>query len=179
MKCLYYQWRISRALDDGDGAALPTAHIDRCPACRAFYEGSRRLAAKMGTAEKGTGTIFANDAKKEPVSISAVRVPIFWFAAVSAAAAAVLLTLAFLQWDHNRRQSETIVIKVPQNPSPAPAVPFAIPSQGEAIAALTAAAKKPFAAELQAASHDAHIAANTVRSLLWIDLRQKPPEPEE
>ena len=43
MRCLFYRWRISNALDrdaggTGGEASLPHRHMERCPACRAYHQ---------------------------------------------------------------------------------------------------------------------------------------------
>jgi hypothetical protein len=54
MKCLYYQWKISKALDsENQKANLPMKHLAQCPDCRRFH---RRLAA-MGRSLKRDATV--------------------------------------------------------------------------------------------------------------------------
>ena len=56
MRCLFYQWRISSALDSQrPSARLPAVHLARCPACRAFYERSLALAKALRAEATGDG----------------------------------------------------------------------------------------------------------------------------
>jgi hypothetical protein len=44
MRCLYYQWKISKALDGDDPIAeLPIKHMAKCPSCRQFHARSAAL----------------------------------------------------------------------------------------------------------------------------------------
>ena len=53
MRCFYYQWLISRALDAAPAAPrLPTRHLAQCPACRRFLEQSRTMAAALRSAAR-------------------------------------------------------------------------------------------------------------------------------
>jgi hypothetical protein len=51
MKCLYYQWRISKALDSARAEAnLPAKHMARCAECRRFYQRSVALGRSLSSA---------------------------------------------------------------------------------------------------------------------------------
>jgi predicted anti-sigma-YlaC factor YlaD len=198
MKCLYYQWRISRAVDDGDDASLPTRHMAACPACRAFHDNLRLIERRLlpvgqrhtfwpGPAQGARPSpaacrptnarrVPADNARGEAAQDDRSprarhRLPMGWSAAALAAAAIVILGLIVIQWRHDRPLPPPAVVER-DHPPPhvAPLTSLSLPSRDEALAALTRAATRPFVQEFENASHDALAAAQTVRSLVMIDL---------
>lgn len=142
MKCTYYQWRISQAIDEPT-RPLPRRHMDSCAKCRRFHESSLRMQARLSgrmTALSGLpptqpkddeATTEAQRSQRErsfllgPVVSSGSRAAASprrhsrgWLYAGAAAAAVVVLVLVIQSADKPGAQNPIV-----QSPAPAPAVP--------------------------------------------------------
>jgi hypothetical protein len=146
LRCAYYQWRISAALDRDDGGGrLPRRHMDRCPACRAFHERSVALAAALrrdaaGATAPARGATVVRDCEHDRAAGRGAWRPWAWAAGLAAAACVVAAVLVLSQ---GGRREAPQVAREPTSPDTAPAV--ALASREEA-AKMLAVASDPLSA---------------------------------
>jgi hypothetical protein len=169
MKCLYYRWKISQALDGDGETSLPARHLEKCPVCRAFHRDSLALAAAL---REDAHTVADRPiARLRPARRLAIRV-----AAAAALAAGVALAIA-LGWLH-MQAGNTVAISPPPASKPLPS-PVAAPTpQPPPLAVATLAldttklqglialAGKPLTDELENTRQDALSSGKALASYL-------------
>lgn len=167
MRCFFYQWRISRALDSA--GQLPSRHLLACPTCRTFYERSVRLEAALRSAtltanplRELTGISEGFGAKRSRLSLAA------GVGALAAACMIVVISVAV----RNHPASPALV----QQTSPSGTVVASIPGPsllGEAadqLEPLADIAKEPLARQVENTANAARQAGKTLISYLPVAL---------
>ena len=198
MICLFYQWRISSALDcDRPSAALPVRHMAGCPKCREFYRQSvmlgRRLRAEAATAARAAGDVLrdahsgSDRVLHMPRNVAKSAGPRRWpraawsgrrLAAAIATAAAACIAVAVLVLtllNATRQDPKPTIVK--HYPKPVPArVPgvakpeVTLPAElADSVQSLKDLAKEPLVREMNRISHDAKAAGQVLISCLTID----------
>ena len=184
MKCLYYQWKISRALDDGK--PLPVDHIAQCAACGEFYRKSLSLGTYLRQDAMSPETVHSPHADNPMRIIPLYTSPAHrvlrrvGLAAACSLVAACLLAAILLFQSHRH-----VNIAKKEEPQPSPQQNSQIkPSQptntslamADPVRMLTDLASAPIRHELDNASHDAKNAGEFLISCLPMGVKtQSPP----
>jgi hypothetical protein len=169
MKCLYYRWKISRALDGDGETPLPARHLAKCPACRAFHRDSLALAEALREDAQSVADLPV--AARRPQRRWALKV-----AAASAVAASVALAIA-LGWLHIQAGNK-LAVTPPPTPTPVASPVHAPAPQPPPLATATLAldtsgwrnlialAGKPLTDELENTRRDALSGGKVLASYL-------------
>ena len=203
LKCTFFQWRISSALDsDGGEAKLPVRHIARCAACREFHERSVALGESL---REAAATVVAGDVVCDvsrrnhgtrPVSICEVasggrarRRRWAWGAVATVAAAAILLVVLTIGWKGGSKDTTVAggggtgggnpVHENPPSatqPSPEDAA-RALAAISDPIGTLKRHARGPIDRRIDSLRADAQAAGRAIASLLPIEINGEKREP--
>jgi len=174
MRCILYQWLISRALDGG--GRLPLRHMQKCQSCRRFYQRSVLLVRELRAEAQALAP-----APPQVRPARSWRGHLAVAAGVVAAAAAAWAIVAILTAP---RAPGPGAAAPPRARRPAPAgrpavaaLPGALPTRmtGE-LESVAEAAKAPLVRQVHNISDTAADAGRTLLSCLPISM---PPPPQE
>ena len=163
MRCRFYEWMISRALDSG--ARLPARHMRKCHSCRSFHRQAVQLERALRE-EAGASGLRRVRETAPPVRS---RLPLAAGLAVAAAACIVVaLLMAF-------KQDSVEIVAPPHDPAPAPVVasipgPSLLSEAGGRIEPFADAASEPLLRQVRNTSETAVGAGRTLVFCLAIRL---------